>query len=57
MYLRIFISLAELINGDLTAKIGQGILCCELIGRSSNCSNPSKVNVRCVYKDKFREIV
>ena len=49
-------NLPDLLNRYLAVKIGRGILSCELMDRECNCSLPSEVNVKCVYKDKFREI-
>ena len=46
--------LAELINGDLTAKIGQVILSKDSMDRESNCYLPYKINRKCVYEGKFR---
>ena len=59
-WLRVWISyhrfnnLAELFNGDLAAKIGQGIFSKDLMDRECNCSLPYKVNGKCVYEGKFR---
>ena len=39
-----FNNLAELLNGDLTAKIGRGIFSKDLMDRECNCYLPSKVN-------------
>ena len=39
-----FNNLAELLNGDLAAKIGRGIFSKDLMDRECNCSLPSKVN-------------
>ena len=47
-------NLAELLNGDLAAKIGRGIFSKDLMYRECNCSLPSKVNGKCFYKGKFR---
>ena len=47
-----FNNLAELLNGDLAAKIGQGIFYKDLMDRQCNCSLTSKVNVKCVYTGK-----
>ena len=44
MSYHIFNDLAELINRDLTAKIGWGILSCDLMQVECNCSHPSNVN-------------
>ena len=44
-----FNNLAELLNGDLAAKIGRGIISKDLMDRKCNCSLPSKVNRKCVY--------
>ena len=49
-----FNNLAELLNEDLAAKIGQGIFSKDLMDRKCNCSLPSKVNGKCVYKGKCR---
>ena len=49
-----FNDLAELLNGDLAAKIGQGIFSKDLLDRECNCSLPSKVNGKCVYESKCR---
>ena len=49
-----FTNLAELLNGDLAAKIGRGIFSRDLMDRKCNCSLPSKVNVKYVYKGKCR---
>ena len=50
----IFNNLAKLLNGDLAAKIGQGIFSKDLMDRECNCYLPSKVNGKCVYKGKCR---
>ena len=49
-----FNNLAELLNGDLAAKIGWGIFSKDLMYRECNCSLPSKVNGKCVYEGKCR---
>ena len=49
-----FNNLAELLSGDLAAKIGRGIFSKDLMDRECNCSLPSKVNVKCVYEGKCR---
>ena len=49
-----FNNLAELLNGDLTAKLGRGIFSKDLMDRECNCSLPSKVNGKCVYEGKCR---
>ena len=49
-----FNNLAELLNGDLAAKIGRGIFSKYLMDRECNCSLPSKVNVKYVYEGKLR---
>ena len=49
-----FNNLAELLNGDLAAKIGRGIFSKDLMDRKCNCSLPYKFNGKCVYKNKFR---
>ena len=46
--------LAELLNGDLAAKIGRGIFSKYLMDGENICSLPYKVNVRCVYQGKCR---
>ena len=48
-----FNNLAELLNGDLAAKIGLGIFSKDLMDRECNYSLPSKVNKKYVYKGKF----
>ena len=47
-------NLAELLNGDLTAKMGRGIFSKDLMTRECNCSNPSKINGKRVYEGKCR---
>ena len=47
-----FNNLAEILNGDLAAKIGRGIFSKDLMDRKYNCSLPSKVNRKCVYEGK-----
>ena len=49
-----FNNLANLLNGDIAAKIGRGILYKYLMDRESKCSFTSKVNGECVYKGKCR---
>ena len=49
-----FNNLAELLKGDLAAKIGWGIFSNDLMDRECNCSLPSKVKGKCVYDGKFR---
>ena len=49
-----FNNLAGLLNGDLAAKIGQGILSKDLIYRGCNFYLPYKVNLKCVYEGKCR---
>ena len=49
-----FNNLDELLNMDLAAKIGQGILSKDWINRECNCSLPYKVKGKCVYDGKFR---
>ena len=48
--------LAEQLYGELSAKIGQGILSCYLINKECSCYLPSKVNGKCVYEGKSRRI-
>ena len=50
----IFNNLAELLNGDLTTKIGRGIFSKDLMDRKCNCSLNSKVNRKCAYEGKCR---
>ena len=50
----IYNNLAELLNGDLAAKIGWGIFSKDLMDRECNFSLPSKVNRKCVYEGKCR---
>ena len=45
-------NLEELLNRDLAAKIGQGILSKDLMDRECNRSLPSKVNGKFVYEGK-----
>ena len=45
-------NLAELLNGDLAAKIGRGIFSKDLMDRECNCSIPSKVNGKLFYEGK-----
>ena len=52
----IFNNLAELLNGDLAAKIGREIFSKDLMDRNFNASIPYKVNRKCVYKGKCRSI-
>ena len=54
MYYHRFNNLAELLNGDLIAKIDWGIFSKDLMDRECNCSLPSKVNGKCVYEGKCR---
>ena len=49
-----FNNLAELLNGDLAAKIGREIFSKDLMDRECKLSLPSKVKGKCVYKGKFR---
>ena len=46
----VFNKLAELINGDLAAKIERGILSKYLMDIECNCSLPYKVNGNCVHE-------
>ena len=48
-----FNNLAELLNGDLAAKIGWGIFSKDLMDRKCNCYLLSKVNEKCVYEGKY----
>ena len=41
----IFNRLTKLLNGDLAAKIGKGILSLDIMDRECNCSLPSKDNI------------
>ena len=54
MSYHIFNNLAELFNGYLAAKIGQGIFFKDLMDRKCNYSLPSKVNGKCASKGKCR---
>ena len=47
-----FNNLAELLNGDLVAKIGRRIFSKDLMDRKCNCSLPSKFNRKCAYEGK-----
>ena len=47
-----FNNLDELLNGDLAAKIGGGILSGFLVDREYTCFLLSKVNGKCVYEGK-----
>ena len=49
-----FNNLAELLNGDIATKIGQGILSRDLMDRECNYSLPNLFNRTCAYKGKFR---
>ena len=49
-----FNKLAELLNGDVDAKIGRGIFSKYLMDRECNCSLQSKLNGKCVYVGKCR---
>ena len=49
-----FNKIAEILNGDLAAKIRWGIFSKELMDRECNCSPPYKVNGKCVYEGKWR---
>ena len=53
MSYHIFNFLAELLNGDLAAKIGRGISSKDIMDRKYNCSLPSKFNGKRVYEGKF----
>ena len=50
-----FNNLAEYLNGELVAKIGQGIISSDLMDRECNCYLPYKVNSRFVYEGKCRQ--
>ena len=52
MYYQRFNNIVELLNGDLAAKIRQGIFSKDLMDRKYNSSFPSKVNGKFVYKGK-----
>ena len=54
MNYHIFNNLAELLNRNLAAKFGRGILFRDLIDRLFKCYFPSKVNGKCVYEGKSR---
>ena len=49
-----FNNLAELLNGDLAAKIGRGIFSNDLMDRECNCSLSSEFNGKYVYESKCR---
>ena len=49
-----FNNLSELLNGDLAAKIGQGILLKDFMDRECNCYPQSKFNGSCIYKGNCR---
>ena len=51
-----FNTLAELINGDIAARIAQAIFSKYLLDRECNCYLPSKVNGTCVYEGKCQSI-
>ena len=55
MSYHIFNNLSVLLNRYLSAKIGQAILSIDLMDRECDCFLPSKVNVKCVYEDKFQK--
>ena len=50
----IFNNLYEWLNGEISTKIGWGMLVKGLMDRECNCSPPSKVNRKCVCDGKFR---
>ena len=52
MSYHIFNTLAGLLNGDIAAKIGRGIISIDPIDREYKCSLPSKVNVECAYENE-----
>ena len=54
MSYHIFNNVSRLLNGDLVTKIGQGILSRDLMDIECNCSLPSKVNGKLLYKGKCR---
>ena len=49
-----FNNLAKLLNGDLSAKIGGGIIYRDLMDRKCNCYLPSRVNGKYIYEGKYR---
>ena len=49
-----FNNLAELLNGNIAAKIGRVIFSKDLMDRECNYSLPSKVNGKFVYEGKCR---
>ena len=51
-----FNNLFKLLNGDLVAKIGWGILYRDLMDRECNCSLPFNINNKYVYEGKFRKM-
>ena len=48
----IFNNLAKIFDGYLAERIGRDVIYCDLMNRTCNCSNTSKVNGRCVYGGK-----
>ena len=48
----IFNTLSELLNRDLAAKIGRGIISHDLMDRECKCSLPSNINRKYVYEGK-----
>ena len=54
MYYHISNNFAELLNADVNAKIGLGILSKDLMDRECKRSIPYKVNRKCIYKGKCR---
>ena len=47
-------NLAELLNGDLAAKIGRGIFSKDLMDRECNCYLQSEVDRKFVYEGRCR---
>ena len=50
-----FNNLSELLTGHLDAKIGWGILSCDLIYIEYKISLPYNINGKCVYKVKYQK--
>ena len=55
IYHHIFNNLSELHNGDPASKTRQGTLSHDLMDRYCNCFIILKVNINCIYKDKFHK--
>ena len=57
IYYHIFNNLSRILNRDLAAKIGQGILSCDLMDRECNYSLRIKVKDKYAYEGKCRNYV